>query len=177
MSMSVSRATALAAACVVAALSQGEAVHAQVPAARLQPTPSAAPAPASQLRMTPGAAAALTVNPLQLQAYVEALKKQVAQLLQDNAALKAKLQQIDTGLGQVVTTNVVQAQQINSTNGRIDQLTAQFKSHKHTFAHTQVDFTTKQFVTESHVSGDKYGLATVITNEYDQARDTSAPNP
>ncbi len=113
-----------------------------------------------------------------------AANQQIAALKQENAALKARVDKLeaavaklDAGLGQMVTVNVNQGQQINSKANASDlaDLDARFKAHKHTYAKARISFMNKNFVTSSHLNGDDKDLASYININTVDYVPTSAP--
>jgi septal ring factor EnvC (AmiA/AmiB activator) len=102
-----------------------------------------------------------------LQDEIAQMKQQIAQLQQANQALAARVQAVDSGLGQVVTQNVAQAKQISDVSSRL-------ASHRHSYTSLDVGWTNEYFVKESGGIGsaDKKSLASYVSSKTQQTGTT-----
>jgi poly-gamma-glutamate synthesis protein (capsule biosynthesis protein) len=82
-------------------------------------------------------------------------------------ALAARVQAVDSGLGQVVTQNVAQAKQISDVSSRL-------ASHRHSYTYLDVGWTNEYFVKESGGIGsaDKKSLASYVSSKTQQTGTT-----
>jgi hypothetical protein len=120
----------------------------------------------SQTRPDPATIA--RVDPVKaLQDQIAELKAQVAALKQANDALAAKVQTLDSGLGQVVIQNVTQAKQINDLSSQLSGVSTKLATHRHSYKYEHVEFMNTHFVTEvgGIGSADKKDLASYINGE------------
>jgi hypothetical protein len=127
-------------------------------------TPRALPA---QVRPDPNTIA--RVDPMRALAdQVAELRKEVAALKQANEALAARVQSLDSGLGQVVTQNVSQNKQLGDLSSQLSGVSSKLANHRHAFKYKWIEFHTDSFVKESGgvASDDKMGNAAVITGTY-----------